>query len=80
MAWTLIQLLTVLLIFSSEKPARSYCQDLIKDLKASNPGGRVSLAFAAIVAVALGVVPVVVFVTFHPVDKYGSCYACKRER
>ena len=34
MAWTLIQLPTVLLIFSSEKPARSYCQDLIKDLKA----------------------------------------------
>lgn len=34
MAWTLIQLLTVLLIFSSEKPARSYYQDLIKDLKA----------------------------------------------
>ena len=39
MAWTLIQLPTVLLIFSSEKPARSYCQDLIKDLKASSPDG-----------------------------------------
>ena len=44
MAWTLIQLLTVLLIFSSEKPARSYCQDLIKDLKAVVMTGCVSSA------------------------------------
>jgi len=34
-----IQLFVVLSIFSSEKPARSYCQDLIKDLKASSPDG-----------------------------------------
>ena len=43
MAWTLIQLLAVLSIFSSEKPARSYCQDLIKDLKAVVLTGCVSL-------------------------------------
>lgn len=36
-----IQLLVVLSIFSIEKPARSYCQDLIKDLKASSPDGYV---------------------------------------
>ena len=35
----LIRLFVVLSIFSSEKPARSYCQDLIKDLKASSPDG-----------------------------------------
>ena len=34
-----IQLFVVLSIFSSKKPARSYCQDLIKDLKASSPDG-----------------------------------------
>ena len=32
-----IQLFVVLSIFSNEKPARSYCQDPIKDLKASSP-------------------------------------------
>ena len=69
MAWTLIQLLTVLLIFSSEKPARSYCQDLI-DLKASSPDGLcVSPMIAPMVAVAL-----------HPINdrdkrhaSYGEC-------
>lgn len=39
MVWMSIQLFVVLSIFSSKKPARSYCQDLIKDLKASSPDG-----------------------------------------
>lgn len=38
-----IRLFVVLSIFSSEKPARSYCQDLIKDLKAVVLTGCVSL-------------------------------------
>ncbi len=70
MVWMSIQLFVVLSIFSSEKPARSYCQDLIKDLKASSPDGLcVSPMIAPMVAVAL-----------HPINdrdkrhaSYGEC-------
>ena len=56
MVWMSIQLFVVLSIFSSEKPARSYCQDLIKDLKASSPDG-CALIYGVVVASAVVVGP-----------------------
>jgi len=71
----------VLLIFSSEKPARSYCQDLIKDLKASSPGGLcVSPTVTPGVAPLVVVVPVVVVVMFHADGRGGEYGAPHRER
>lgn len=59
-----IQLFVVLSIFSSEKPARSYCQDLIKDLKASSPDGYVLSAV----------------MVYHTADERKERDAHKRER
>ena len=71
MVWMSIQLFVVLSIFSSEKPARSYCQDLIKDLKASSSGGCVLSTVT--LGVVFGVVGVITAVASHPVDKYEEC-------
>ncbi len=61
-----IQLFVVLSIFSSKKPARSYCQDLIKDLKANSPDGvRVHLRSIVI---------------DHAANEYGEQNAPQRER
>lgn len=65
MVWMSIQLFVVLSIFSSEKPARSYCQDLIKDLKAVVLTGCAYLRFA---------------VVYHTVDERKERDAHKRER
>ena len=63
MVWMLIRLFVVLSIFSSEKPARSYYQDLIKDLKVVVLAGCVSPTVAPVVVL-------MVVVALHPVDDH----------
>ena len=70
MVWMSIQLFVVLSIFSIEKPARSYCQDLIKDLKASSPpDGYVSPVVVPTVTLVL--VVTVVYSTYDHGDHDG---------
>ena len=61
----LIRLFVVLSIFSSEKPARSYCQGLIKDLKA---------------VVLTGVCASLAVMIYHAADERKERGAHKRER